>query len=134
MADDVQIAEAFAEYFRKTCTSFNEDQNTSLQSSYQNKRQQYVAGDTLVNTHKFHVELTEDVLTEIKRGKAAGLDQSIEHIIHSHPVLTVTLAKLFNCIRLCLLVTFHMGSGLVTHRPFQKLIHYVRKSGVNIYS
>jgi len=43
LADDVQIAEAFAERFRKTCSSFNDDQNTHLQSNYQNRRQHMLA-------------------------------------------------------------------------------------------
>ena len=43
LADDVQIGEAFAECFRKTCSSFNDDQNTHLQSNYQNRRQHMLA-------------------------------------------------------------------------------------------
>ena len=35
LTDGVQTAEAFAEHFRITCTSFNDDQNTHLQSIYQ---------------------------------------------------------------------------------------------------
>ena len=35
----------------------------------------------------------------MNRGKAAGLDElTIEHLVHSHPVLFVILAKLFNII------------------------------------
>ena len=35
----------------------------------------------------------------MKRGKAAGLDDlMIEHVLYSHPVLIVILAKLFNLV------------------------------------
>ena len=35
----------------------------------------------------------------MKRGKAAGLDElTVEHVVHSHPVLIAILAKLFNII------------------------------------
>jgi len=37
--------------------------------------------------------------TEMNRGKAAGLDElTIEYLVHTHPVLFVILAKLFNII------------------------------------
>ena len=53
LTDGVQTAEAFAEHFRKTCTSFNDDQNTHLQSIfYQNRRQNYV-GDPFLDDYKF---------------------------------------------------------------------------------
>jgi len=90
--------ETFAEHFRKTCTSFNEDQNTRLQSIYRNRRQHYV-DDPFLDKYKFDVEDIEAATAEMKRGKAAGLDElTTEHIVHSHPVLLVILAKLFNII------------------------------------
>ena len=74
LTDEVRIAEAFAEHFRKTCTSFNEDQNTRLQSIYQNRRQHYV-GDPFLDKYKFDVEDIEAATAEMNRGKAAGLDE-----------------------------------------------------------
>ena len=83
---NVKIAEAFAEHFSKTCTSFNENQNNRLQSIYHDMRLNYV------------VELIECVSSKMK-SKAAGLDElTIEHVICSHPVLFVILSKLFNLI------------------------------------
>ena len=36
---------------------------------------------------------------KMKRGKAAGLDElTVEHVVYSHPVLTVILSRLFNLI------------------------------------
>ena len=54
LTDGVRTAEAFAEHFRKTCTSFNDDQNTHLQSIYQNRRQNYV-GDPFLDDYKFDI-------------------------------------------------------------------------------
>ena len=55
LTDDVQIAEAFADHFRKTCTSFNEDQSSRLQVIYENRRQNDT-GDPFLNVYKFDVE------------------------------------------------------------------------------
>ena len=45
------------------------------------------------------IEDVEAATAEMKRGKAAGLDElTTEHIVYSHPVLLVILAKLFNII------------------------------------
>ena len=49
--------------------------------------------------YKFDVELVETVFSQMKRGKAAGLDElTIEHLVHSHPVLVAILSKFFNLI------------------------------------
>ena len=53
-------------------------------------------GDPFLNKNKFDAEAAT---AEIKRGKAAGLDElTIEHLVYSHPVLFAILAKLFNII------------------------------------
>ena len=81
MTDDVQIAEALADHFRKTCTSFNEDQSSRLQVSYEN-RGQNDTGDPFLDVYKFDVELIETVSYKMKRGKAAGLDElTVEHVV-----------------------------------------------------
>jgi len=43
------------------------------------------------------VELVSDIEMKMKKGKAAGMDNlSCEHLQYSHPVIIVTLCKLFN--------------------------------------
>jgi len=43
------------------------------------------------------VDLVDNILNDIKRVNAAGLDSlSIEHLNNSHPILTCVLARLFN--------------------------------------
>ena len=54
-------------------------------------------GAPLDKHYHFDVELIEDLLYKMKRGKAAGLDGlTVEHVIHSHPIVLVVLSKLFN--------------------------------------
>jgi len=80
MVDEVQISEAFAEHFRKSCTSFNEDQNIRLKSVYYDKRKDYL-GDPFIDTYTFDIELVESVCSKMKPGKAAALDElTIEHV------------------------------------------------------
>ena len=45
----------------------------------------------------FHVELVENVIFNLKRGKAAGLDGiTAEHLRFSHCLLLCVLSKLYN--------------------------------------
>jgi len=98
LADEVKIAEAFAEHFRETCTSFNDNSNLRLMSAYNIRREKYV-GDPFVDMYKFDVQLVERVVFTMKRGKAAGLDELTgEHIVNSHPILISILTRLFNII------------------------------------
>ena len=47
----------------------------------------------------FDAELVDNIVTNMKRGKAAGLDGlTAEHLQYSHPCLPTLLAKLFNLI------------------------------------
>ena len=54
-------------------------------------------GLPLTEEHLFDVELVRNVIQKLKRGKAAGLDGlCAEHLVHSHPILSCILYKLFN--------------------------------------
>jgi len=120
MADDVQIAEAFAEHFRKTSTSLNEVQNSHLKFQYADRRKDYV-GDPLTDTYIFDAELVEAVCCKMKLGKAAGLDElTVEHIINSHPVLISILARLFT------LIIF------VSHVPYKFRLSYMYTVGLTL--
>ena len=55
-------------------------------------------------SYHLDVELVENMLSKMKRGKAAGLDGlTVEHMTHSHPILLSITVKLFN---LCLLAGY----------------------------
>jgi len=49
----------------------------------------------------FSVELISNLIEDIKKGKAAGLDGlTSEHLKYSHPILAVMICKLFNLFRI----------------------------------
>jgi hypothetical protein len=59
-------------------------------------RSTYV-GSPLIDEYKFDAQLVEQVISDMKRGKAAGLDNlTVEHLQHCHSLLPSVLAKLFN--------------------------------------
>ena len=93
LADDTHIAEAFAQHFRKTCTSINDVQSNRLRSMFFDRRHDYI-GSPFLDEYLFDVELVENVFSQTKRRKAAGLDElTIEHLVNSHPVLVAILSK-----------------------------------------
>jgi hypothetical protein len=64
-------------------------------------RQDY-AGFPVNEENQFDSELTGNIISDLKRGKAMGLDGlTAEHLQYSHPILSVILAKLFNLMLLC---------------------------------
>ena len=65
---------------------------------YENRRSSY-NGTPFTNDLSFDAELVEKIVTKMKRGKAAGLDDlTAEHLVNYHPCLPTLLAKLFNLI------------------------------------
>ena len=80
-------------------------------------RQNY-CGSPLTEEDLFDVELVSNVLQELKRGKAAGLDSlTAEHLIHSHPSLPCVLTKLFNLMLLCSHVPSEFGHSYTVPLP-----------------
>ena len=54
-------------------------------------------GRSVSESSRFDAELVENVIANMNRGKAAGLDGiSAEHLQYSHDILSVVLSKLFN--------------------------------------
>jgi hypothetical protein len=63
---------------------------------YESKRASYV-GSPMRDEVLFDAELVDSIVTNMKRGKAAGLDGlTAEHLQYCHPCLPTLLAKLFN--------------------------------------
>ena len=98
LTDDSDIADHFAYHFQNICTIKTADGNKKLQDMYTSKRSSY-SGTPFTNNMAFTAELVEDQIINMKRGKAAGLDNlSAEHLQHCHPCLPAFLARLFNLI------------------------------------
>ena len=94
--DEDIIAEQFAQYFSKVCANNTTSGSERLAREYRIMRSQYV-GELFNDCHLFDAELVHNVITNMKRGKAAGLDGIMtEHLQCSHYVLPCILAKLFN--------------------------------------
>jgi len=54
---------------------------------FRDRRGDYV-GSLFLDEYMFDVELVENILSQMKRGKAAGLGElTIEHLVNSQPVL-----------------------------------------------
>jgi len=90
------IASNFADHFEKVCTPDDLELNEQLMCKYKNLLIDY-CGAPLTNDHEFDVQLISNLVTKLKRGKAAGLDRlSAEHLIFCHPSIVIILCKLFN--------------------------------------
>jgi len=80
---------------------------------FRDRRRDYV-GSPFLDEYMFDVELVETILSQMKRGKAAGLDElTIEHLDNSHPVLVAILNKFFNLIVSAAYITY-TALGLAT--------------------
>ena len=94
--DHSVIAEKFACHFSKSYSCNSAIRAAELQSEYTTRRASY-CGLPLTDNYLFDVELVSSVLTNLKRGKAPGLDGlMMEHLVNAHPILSVVLCKLFN--------------------------------------
>jgi exonuclease III len=96
--DPQQVAVNFAKHFAESCSSQSLDGSANLTSMYNSIRAEYV-GSPHLDEYDFDAELVEDVLLNLMRGKAAGIDSlTAEHLQYSHSLLPCVLAKLFNWI------------------------------------
>jgi len=97
--DSNVVANKFANHFHKTYSCNNASRAAELHSQYLIKTREYQG---LPLTEDVDVELVSRVVYDLKRGKAADLDNlTAEHILYSHPILPCLLARLFNLILLC---------------------------------
>jgi len=94
--DKFEIASKFAAHFSSACSSARTDRAAELKIEYDLRRAAYY-GTPLVTDDEIDVELVDKIITELQRGKAAGLDSlTAEHLQYSHPILCCILVKLFN--------------------------------------
>ncbi len=106
-----EIADNFARHFAKSCSVLTKDVSDELFEQYESQRSNYV-GTPLLEENSFDAELVENVISEMKRGKAAGLDGiTVEHLINCHPILPGILARLFNLMLRFGYVPNHFGES-----------------------
>jgi exonuclease III len=96
--DNLIILDKFAKYFEQLSTPFNVERNNELRDKYMDLRPNYKSLPVFKDTNIVSVELISKLLSSMKNGRAAGLDQlTSEHLKYCHPIIIVILSKLFNC-------------------------------------
>jgi hypothetical protein len=96
VVDPYLVAENFSFHFQSSCSNLSVSDSTRLVDQYHAMRSTYT-GTPLVDEFNFDAQLVEQVISNLKRGKAAGLDNlTAEHLQNCHPLLPGVLAKLFN--------------------------------------
>jgi len=86
---------------------------------------QSYSGQPFFEHYLFDTELVERVISNLKRGKAANVDDlTDEHLQYSHALLPVVLSKLFN-LMIC--------NGCVPRKFGQSYTVPILKSSCNLY-
>ena len=98
LTDHQQIADNFKKHFASLGSAVPNHANRNMQGKYEHTRPHNV-GSPYLQQHRFDAKLVGNVIRDLKRGKAAGLDTlTDEHLQNSHYSLPCVLAKLFNLI------------------------------------
>ena len=88
LTDEMEIADRFACQFQNNCNPHTVQGNRKLKDVYDSKRSGY-QGTPLSNDVIFDAESIDNMLSSMKKGKAAGLDGlTVEHIQHCHPCVS----------------------------------------------
>ncbi len=94
--DEITIANNLASHFSNSYSCNSTQRAAELQNEYTNMRADYL-GLPFTEHYLFDVELVSNTILQLKRGKAAGPDGiCAEHLVHSHPIISCILYKLFN--------------------------------------
>jgi len=93
------------------CIPNSQSHHDSLKAKFQSKFGKYIGNSTPLHCD---VETVEDCIRNLKRGKAAGLDElTVEHLLFAHPIIVVLLSLLFNMLFLHGLVPQDFGKGII---------------------
>ena len=96
LTNDCDIAVIFANYFEDLCSNLNSVRKCSLDDEYLGERATYT-DSPLTHDLLYDIELIDSIISDLKLGKAAGLDElTSEHLKFCHPALDLVLTKLFN--------------------------------------
>jgi hypothetical protein len=117
VVDSAEIAKNFADHFAKAYACNNLHRAEVLKLKYLETRPDY-SGSPLFVEQLFDVELIGNIIADLSRGKAAGLDSlTAEHLQNSHPILVSVLVKLFNLIILSCHVPKSFGKSYTVPLP-----------------
>jgi len=80
------LLNSFMKHFSTVCADTNDTHLLAVKYEFLKLKGNYV-GLPLTDEHLFDVELVDSIIAQLKRGKAAGLDNiTAEHLQHSHHV------------------------------------------------
>jgi len=100
--DPTVVVNKFADHFSQSYTYNDEDRFKSLKDEYNCLRMNYYGVPCSIYDLNFDVDLISHVILDLKRGKAADIySLTAEHLLYSHPILSLILTKLFRLIVLC---------------------------------
>ena len=90
-----EISESFATTFSSVCIPNSPDNFKKAHDLYYDQKKTYsVPSHTVPN---FSLELVDQTIKNLKKGKAASLDKlTAEHILYAHPCVVVILTDLLN--------------------------------------
>jgi len=110
-SDDIGIADKFGTLFKSCCVPNSQSQHDLLKAKFQTRFDSYMDDKTLPQCN---VELVDDCIRHLKRGKAAGFDElTVEHLLYAHPILVVLLSLLFTLLVLHGTVPLDFGKGII---------------------
>ena len=116
--DPVEITNIFAKNFTKICSTNTPEKDDENRAQYRLRLLNY-SGDPFTNADHFvNIELLDNIIKELKLGKAAGKDHlTAEHFKYSHPIVMGILVKIFNLMLLYNYVPDGFGDGLTFPIP-----------------
>ena len=117
LTNDQSIANEFAAYFSETCSVQNASINVKLLQTLNDRLSRYQI-DGITQSVSFDVEMIENVISQLTKGKAAGYDSlSAEHFQYCHPIIFCIHSKLFNLMIKNEYVSNDFGMGLTIPIP-----------------
>ena len=112
--DSSKIANTFATVFATACTNNSLEASIKLYNEYELCKEEYVKAAIGEDTAMIDIELINNSISCLKRGKAAGLDGiEAEHLVYAHPIAQHLLLLLFNSILFHGYVPQEFGSGII---------------------
>jgi len=112
ICDPTAIAEKFANLFETVFAPSFTERHRSLRAEFYHRFPRYNCGVT--DGFQISVELVEQCICELKRGKAADMDGlTAEHLFYAHPVFIPLLSCLFQLIVHFGLVPTDFACGLI---------------------
>ena len=109
------VANEFAKYF-EGIRGVPSNKSKGFSQLFQDRIINYT-GDSIMNT-TIDVELVDNVIKNLDRGKAVGDDGlSCEHLLYHHPIIVISLTKLFKLMLNFQYVPDAFGIGIIMLIP-----------------